>query len=339
MAGTHDPPPSRRPRWLRVVLLGVVGGLLVTGLGYEILLFWMMTGAAQSQVCCETPKDWGFPDYLEVELAGHGETLTGWFIPGDNGAAVILLHPGGIHRMGTANEAKVLARAGFSVLLYDRRAHGDSTGEINSYGWLDWQDVPAAVAFLARQDGVDPERIGIFGASLGGQVALRAAASWPESLRAVWVDGPSLCGVADIPPRPGEPWKRFGRKLEAHLYTLLMTARTGMAAPPAVVEVIADVAPNPLVLVATEEIEQRVVRHYYQHAGEPKELWVVPEATHGGAWSARPEEYPRRLVAFFSDALGVSPRPIEQPASTETPPTTTTDGDDHGIESPPHDPS
>ena len=239
--------------------------------------------------------------------------------------------------MGTANEAKALVAAGFSVLLYDRRAHGDSTGEVNSYGWLDAQDVPAAIAFLQRQEGVDPERIGIFGASLGGQVALRAAASWPESLRAVWVDGPSLCGIEDLPPLPGEPFGRLLRWLETRLYVLLMTTRTGTAAPPAVVQVIADIAPNPLGLVATEENEQRVVRRYFEHAAEPKELWVVPEATHGGAWSARPEEYPRRFVAFFSRALGTEPISLEAPDSPDSP--TATDGDDHGTEIPPLAPS
>lgn len=296
--------PNRR-RLLVLVLVGVVGGLLVSAVGYHVLLFWMMTGPAQSQVCCETPADWGFPDYRDIELVGHGETLRGWYIPGSNRAAVILLHPGGIHRMGTANEAKVLARAGFSVLLYDRRAHGDSTGEVNSYGWRDWEDVPAAVTFLRRQDAVDDHRIGIFGASLGGQVALRAAASWSDMLRAVWVDGPSLCRPADLPPLRDLRSEAWGAHITSRLYTPLMTLRSGMAPPPAVVEVIADIAPNPLVLVATSETERRVVRRYYEHAQEPKTLWEVPEAEHGGAWHARPDEYPRRLVTFFAESLGV----------------------------------
>ena len=50
---------SRIGRWLKLVALGVIGGLLLTGFGFMVLAVWEETGPAQSLVCCTTPADWG----------------------------------------------------------------------------------------------------------------------------------------------------------------------------------------------------------------------------------------------------------------------------------------
>ena len=43
--------------------------------------------------------------------------------------------------------------------------------------------------------------------------------------------------------------------------------------------------------------------HYFPHAGAPKELWIIPEATHGTNFDARSEEYAAKMLTFFDDAL------------------------------------
>jgi pimeloyl-ACP methyl ester carboxylesterase len=48
------------------------------------------------------------------------------------------------------------------------------------------------------------------------------------------------------------------------------------------------------------------VEDLYVAAGEPKEFWIVPEARHGKAWETKPEEYKRRVLAFWREALGSS---------------------------------
>jgi pimeloyl-ACP methyl ester carboxylesterase len=42
---------------------------------------------------------------------------------------------------------------------------------------------------------------------------------------------------------------------------------------------------------------------YYNVAGEPKEIWEVPGASHTGAIDSQPREYERRVIAFFDHAL------------------------------------
>jgi dipeptidyl aminopeptidase/acylaminoacyl peptidase len=68
------------------------------------------------------------------------------------------------------------ARNGYIVFRPDYRGHGDSEGEATSaYGTPDYTvDVLNAVASLKRYPEADPDRIGMWGHSMGGQITLRA---------------------------------------------------------------------------------------------------------------------------------------------------------------------
>ena len=101
-----------------------------------------------------------------------GLTLRGWYVPSRNRAAVIVA-PG---RTGTQRHARMLLRHGYGVLVFDRRGEGDSDGDPNAFGWAASRDLAAAQAFLAARPGVDPERIGGLGLSVGGETLLQAAA-------------------------------------------------------------------------------------------------------------------------------------------------------------------
>ena len=113
-----------------------------------------------------------------------GLELEGWYIPSRNGAAVISF-PG---RNGPQRQARMLARHGYGVLLFDRRGEGRSDGEPNIFGWGGDEDIKAAVRYLQTRDDVDPKRIGGIGLSVGGELMLEAAAE-TKDLRAVVSDG------------------------------------------------------------------------------------------------------------------------------------------------------
>ena len=83
--------------------------------------------------------------YEQVEFrTSDGLLLKGWYIESQNGAAVISF-PG---RASSQKRAKLLARHGYGVLLFDRRGEGESEGDPNLFGWQGERDVHAAVAFL-----------------------------------------------------------------------------------------------------------------------------------------------------------------------------------------------
>ncbi len=82
--------------------------------------------------------------------------------------------------------------------------------------------------------------------------------------------------------------------------------RSGVAQPEGLISQLPRVAPRPILFIATgngDLASSRLVRHFYQFAGEPKSLWEIPETFHGGQFAARPQEYEQRMVAFFDAAL------------------------------------
>lgn len=289
--------------WLRLLIFGAVAGLLMFELGVNLVWVESVVQPAHRPICCQTPADVGYT-YEDVTFTGGDDlTLSGWYLPSENGAAVILLHGSGADRREMFSRAQTLADAGYGVLLYDRRGHGESGGDQRCLGWDDIPDVAAALAFLQARPEVDADRVGIVGFSVGGQVAIRAAAQL-DGLRAVVADGTSLTSTADAPPTAslidGLRW------VENRLGFLLLELRLGRSTPTGVVDSIGAIAPRPLLLIATgppDGFEQWIARHYLAQAAEPVELWTIPETGHGGGPSARPDEYAERLAAFFDAAL------------------------------------
>ena len=75
--------------------------------------------------------------------------------------------------------------------------------------------------------------------------------------------------------------------------------------PPLMQDIIGRIAPRPVFLIWTRNgVDTEALNPgYYEAAGAPKTLWEIPESKHVGGLQARPEEYERRVVGFFDDAL------------------------------------
>jgi pimeloyl-ACP methyl ester carboxylesterase len=299
-------PPRRRSRAryvFNLLAFTVIAFLLLAWIGYDAAGVIAWTQPVPHDLCCSTPADSGVT-YEAVTFRGGGDvTLAGWYVPSQNGAAIILLHGYGNDRVQVLPQAVALAQAGYGVLLYDQRGHGASDPVLRSVGWADSADVARAVTWLQARPEVDPARIGIFGFSVGGQTALRAAAR-TRTLAAVVADGPGLATAADAPTLTSLS-ERLTNLGNAIVYQGVAW-RTGLPQPTPVVDVIAFIAPRPVLLIATggaDGIEQRLVANYYARALPPKTLWTIPEAGHGGGFRARPAEYARRLIRFYDTAL------------------------------------
>jgi pimeloyl-ACP methyl ester carboxylesterase len=108
---------------------------------------------------------------VEAAFAGVGVTLAGWnCVAASPRGTVIYLH--GIadnHASASGPAARLLAR-GLNVIAYDSRAHGDSGGEMCTYGFYEKQDLSRVIETVT----VHP--VIVVGTSLGGAVAIQAAA-------------------------------------------------------------------------------------------------------------------------------------------------------------------
>jgi uncharacterized protein len=233
-----------------------------------------------------------------------GLTLKGWYVPSRNGAAVISF-PG---RAGSQKPARVLARHGYGVLVFDRRGEGESDGEPNAFGWGGDRDIKAAIDFLETQPDVDPRRIGGIGLSVGGEMMLEAAAETDE-LRAVVSEGAGARAYSDeIDGMEVEGIGGSEKLLNAAGIGMRVGAVslfTNQAPPTNLRDVVGEIAPRPVMLIAAPNSKngEKLNRGYYAAARGPKTLWEIPEADHMGGIDVRPAEYERRVVGFFDDAL------------------------------------
>jgi uncharacterized protein len=95
-----------------------------------------------------------------------GVKLSAWFVQGSSGAgAILLLHGVRANKRTMLPRAQFLSALGFSVLLVDLQAHGESEGERISFGHREAADVHASVEKVREL--APGERVGILGTSLG----------------------------------------------------------------------------------------------------------------------------------------------------------------------------
>jgi dienelactone hydrolase len=279
-------------RYGRRALLGVGAAAVGTFLVMPVLLGYVYTHLATAYV----PEPELGAAYEEVSFeTSDGLELEGWYIPSRNGAAVISF-PG---RRGPQSRARFLARHGYGVLLFDRRGEGQSEGDPNSYGWDGDRDVKAAVEFLQSRPDVDADRIGGIGLSVGGEMLLETAAETP-ALRAVVSEGAGQRSYREARHIAGAAWL-------GHLpMAAAVTVFSGHTPPPDLRDLVARIE-QPTLLIHGRDSQKGTERDYnrvYDEAGGPNvKRWEIARSGHTGGLDAAPDEYERRVVNFFDDAL------------------------------------
>mgnify|MGYP001186495866 FL=1 len=143
---------------------------------------------------------WWPSDYQHatIEVEGEDIFLSAWYYNQSETAPwIIFTH--GIRGCKSGGELLIssgmLLNAGFNVIVYDLRDHGESSIDDNrvSGGQDEWQDVVAVFDWLVEEKKADPDAIGLFGTSMGAGTSA-IAFSLDERIQAVWLDS----GYADM---------------------------------------------------------------------------------------------------------------------------------------------
>jgi uncharacterized protein len=238
--------------------------------------------------------------YVDVRLeASDGLELAGWYRPSRNGAAVIVAHGGSSDRKGSLNHARMLARHGYGVLVYDARGRGESEGTENNYGW-DWpKDVAGALDFLKSRDDVDPARIGAVGISTGADVLLEVVAE-RDDIAALVTDGAAAGSFQD-----GQDLNGTGLA-SVPSWVMFSTIRVLSGDPPGppLTDLVPEITEPTLMISAGTAVERDFNVHYDRVARGPIEHWNLPDAHHTNAIHEQPAAYERRVTAFFEETLG-----------------------------------
>ena len=274
-------------------------------LGSPVAIAVYATNVPRPSLGSRTPANYGL-DYTDATfLTADGIRLSGWYIASSNRAAVALLHGASSTRSNVLEEAVVLARQGYGVLLFDARGFGRSGGRAMNFGWWGDDDVTAAVSYLQGRPDVDPDRIAAVGSSMGGEEAIGAMAA-DARIRAVVAEGATGRVAGDL----GWLSEHYGirgvvQEAVSRLMYTLTDVLTAAAPPTTLRSAAAAAAPRPVLLVAAGKVEEETYAATAIREAAPSnvDIWVVPGSAHAAGLQAQPAEWERRVTGFLDAAL------------------------------------
>jgi uncharacterized protein len=292
--------------WLPLpAMCGILGPIILHPVRREITPA-QVAQADQSFACVHAKRqDFGV-------VAQDGVQLRGWKVrPAQpNGDWVLLLHGRSQNRLTMIGYADFLLAKGFSVVMMDARAHGESGGTIATYGHLERYDSRAILDALTASEQVS--HVFALGESMGAAVALQSAAIDPR-IEGVVAEG-AFRNLHEV------MFDYAGLRLSAFLGKTLFRP----VAMEAVHEAehqggfrFDDVSPEASVALRNfavllisglrdHNIPRRHAEAIYLAAAGPKELWLVPGARHQKALQTAPTEFQQRVLRFFSSPLTAS---------------------------------
>src|SRR5215475_4241161 len=237
-----------------------------------------------------------------IVRAPDGAVLRGWKVHAENpnGSWVLLFHGVSDNRVGVIGHSEFLLQNGYNVVMVDARCHGESGGEIATYGWLERQDARAVIDALETSE--KPQHLFALGESMGAGIVLQTAAIDPR-IEAVVAEASfaNLQEAAyDYAGLRQYPW--LGKTLFAPGAWLMVYRGGKLAGFPA-----GEVSPEkavaarhfPVLIICDEKDQALPCRHsemIYNAARGPKEFWRVPNAFHTAAIGYEPEEFRKRVL-------------------------------------------
>lgn len=297
--------------------------VLVVGVGaLDFYLIHRMTHPPRTQLY-GSPRDFQVilqrPMWFDDKWRNSDSTQSaGWFLSrGKPAPVVILSHGYGSNRSELLTLAFELWKAGYHILLYDMRGHGESPVKWSGLGTYEKDDLLSAIKFLKtkKTDGgqeLIDGRVGLYGVDMGGYISLVASSQDP-TVKAVAVDSvyPDMgrfinhrlktfigTGSATANSLVDSHWTSDLTDLALQLYLL----RREDSAPAA--DSVASVNASKLFVTAKDTGAFEALTHdLYAQAKDPKTLVEVAHSRIERLYDTASSDYDARIVAFFREAL------------------------------------
>lgn len=299
----------KRVRWWRllaalVVLAALAAAAVIVWRARQEAIQLVSNPIETRRIPTSTPIDFGMV-YDDVTLTTRdGLELAAWYVPSENGALVIAIHGYKSSRGEMLNEAAMLHGHGFGILIPALRAHDMSDGTTITFGAREIEDLLDWIDMAGTLPEVDPDRILLLGNSLGGTIAIEAAAERP-AIKAVATNSAfssledtletSIRFFTGMPPFPFAPLIAFWAERETGVRVTDVDATRS----------IGRISPRPILLMqggADEVISIDSGRRLYEAAGEPRTLWFDERVGHARFDTALPGAYERRVLELFTGA-------------------------------------
>ena len=296
----------RRQVSYRGAAMGVVVILLLVFIALPYFISTLYTGSVGPRRKAQnTPADYGLA-YEEVTLTtSDGLNLAAWYIPNETGRGTVIYCHGHLnHRGQMLDQAAFLHENGFRGILFDFRRHGDSEGDLTTFGYYEWRDAQAALRYAVDQRGEGGPVI-LWGISMGAATALLAAAEEP-GVDAVIAESSFYAASetlrSDLKRMFGLPTVPFG-----FLTGTITELRVGLKIDALDIGRSVSGLRDVSVLLVGGTADRRMPlsnneRLYEQIPGTTKEMFVVDGATHGDIWEMGREAYGERVRQFLGES-------------------------------------
>jgi uncharacterized protein len=292
--------------FLSYLLLGIVAGIVV---GEASVHLYRRPLRHRTEAAAVVRQRYGV-ELEDVSITGSaGALLRAWYVHprSFNGNAVVLLHGITDNREGVAGYGKLFLDRGYAVLLPDARAHGESGGELATYGVKESDDIHRWVDWLYARELPSVRCVYGFGESYGAALLLQSLAvehrfcavvaessfSTARAMSYERVSGPLHLG----------PW--FGESIGRPVIdTAVLYARWRYRIDllqPSPLEGV-EHSRVPILLIHGERDRSISPRHSMilaQAAPDHVELWLVPNAGHTMAWAAAHQKFEARVLGWF----------------------------------------
>ncbi len=238
-------------------------------------------------------------DVNDVQFGG----VNGWLVPGAQpGNCVVLMHGVRANRAGMIARARLFRRHGYTVLLFDFQAHGESSGKQITFGYRESANAHAAVKFLRSK--LQCRKLVAVGRSLGGAASLLG--DRPLQVDALILESVYPTIEAAVANRLVIKLGDLGHHV-APLLTWQLPVRLDISLDQLrPIDAIRHVT-SPI-LVIGGSADQHTLREetYRLHASAPapKELWVVEGADHADIYEYAGPEYERQVFSFIQRHIG-----------------------------------
>jgi fermentation-respiration switch protein FrsA (DUF1100 family) len=232
-----------------------------------------------------TPPDFDLP-FTDVRLtAEDGVRIHGWLLPAPDAQRTVLFAHGNAgnisHRLDRAREMR--SRLGAEVFLFDYRGYGLSEGSPDEAGT--YADARAAHRYLTEARGLSPERLVLFGESLGSAVVLDLALSCGAGALVLESAFTSIADMARV-VLPFLPLRPLLRTRYDNLAKI-----GGLKVPLLVLHGDRD-----------EVVPFAQGRRLFEAAPEPKRFFAIPGAGHNDTYLRGGEAYWEVLGEFLTGA-------------------------------------
>jgi pimeloyl-ACP methyl ester carboxylesterase len=314
---------------LKRILWAFLPATLVLSGGVVLLSFYLIhriTHPPLTQLY-GSPRDFEIilqkPMWSEEKWKNWDSTETvGWFLSrGKPAPAIVLSHGYGSNRSDLLTLSFELWKAGYNVLVYDLRGHGESPVKWSGLGTYEKDDLLSAIRFLRnmktddKQDMVDG-RFGLYGVDVGGYISLIASSQDP-GVKAVAVDS-VYTNVnrfinarlrAMVGPDSGwanraldSPWTSRLTDLAMQVYLLRQEDHSPAE------EAIRGASGRRLCFITdtSKDLFNNMTRDLYAKAKDTKELIEVPQTRRERLYVKSSTDYDSKVVAFFKNALPLS---------------------------------